>query len=297
MCLSGKGYWKRSKLHIFSTTATGMRIKKLALGTVQFGLDYGIANERGKVPKEEVFKILDLALEKGIDTLDTARSYGDAERVLGEYPHIDRFKVVTKFSEKAQEDLWESLRALKLPKVYGLLAHKTELFLKDPSRWDEVLELRYKGLSEKIGFSLYFPWELEKLWDLDFDIVQVPYNVLDRRFEGYFPKLKERGVEIHTRSAFLQGLLLIEPKKLKPFFKSVKPVLEELRVLVHSQGVGLKDLLLCFCLNNPHVDKVVVGVDSLSQFIENLSVDCNVQIDLPEYDLEERFLVPFMWEA
>ncbi len=272
-------------------------LSKVALGTVQFGLDYGIANERGKVPKEEVLKILDLALEKGIDTLDTARAYGEAEKVLGEYPRIGHFKVITKFSEDAQEELTESLKVLRLPKVYGLLAHKTEQFLKNPSSWNRVLELREKGLTEKVGFSLYFPRELEKLWDLDFDIVQVPYNVLDRRFEIYFPKLRERGVEVHTRSAFLQGLLLTNPDRLKPFFKEIRPILKELRALAGKQGTDVKALLLCFCLKNPYIDKVVVGVDSLSQFTENISIECNATATLPEYDVDERFLVPSKWEA
>ncbi len=271
-------------------------LSKIALGTVQFGLDYGIANKRGKVPKEEVFRILDTALDKGIDTLDTARSYGDAEKVIGEFPKVNRFKVVTKFSENPQEELFQSLKALRQSKVYGLLAHKTEPFLQNPNEWNKVLRLKEEGLTERIGFSLYFPWELERLWELDFDIVQVPYNVLDRRFESYFQKLKEKGVEIHTRSAFLQGLLLMDPDKLRPFFEDIRPVLRDLRTLSKSYGKDLKTLLLCFCLRNPYVDKVIVGVDSLSQFIENVSIDCSKEIEVPRYIAEEKFLVPFMWE-
>ncbi|EDP74913.1 aldo/keto reductase [Hydrogenivirga sp. 128-5-R1-1] len=272
-------------------------MKKLALGTAQFGLDYGIANERGKIPKEEVFKILDLALDKGIDTLDTARAYGEAEKILGEYPKIKRFKVITKFSENAEEELNESLQSLKLRKVYGLLAHRAEVFIKDPSLWDEVLKLKMEGLVDKVGFSIYFPWELERLLELNFDIVQVPYNVLDRRFEPLLPKLKNRGIEVHVRSAFLQGLLLIDLTELNPFFDDIKPILLELRKLSQNKGVELKDLLLCYVLKNPHVDKVVVGVDSIKQLELNLAVECSKDIEVPRYDIDEKFLVPFMWKV
>ena len=272
-------------------------MRKLALGTAQFGLDYGIANERGKVPKEEVFKILDLALEKGIDTIDTAKAYGEAEKVLGEYPRIGQFKVVTKFSEDAEEELIESLQNLKLKKVYGLLAHRMEAFINNPSLWNKVLNLKAGGGVDKVGFSLYFPWELERLLELNFDIVQVPYNVLDRRFEHLFPELKDRGIEVHVRSVFLQGLLLMNPTKLSPFFDDIKPILSELRRLSQEKGIKLKELLLCFILKNPYVDKVVIGVDSIKQLELNSAVECSKDIEVPRYDIDEKFLVPFMWKG
>ena len=272
-------------------------VSKIALGTAQFGLNYGIANSKGRVPREEVFNILDLALDKGIDTLDTARAYGEAEKVLGEYPKIKRFKVITKFSENAEEELNESLQSLKLKKIYGLLAHRAEVFIKDPSLWDEVLKLKIEGLVDKVGFSLYFPWELERLWNLSFDIVQVPYNILDRRFEPLLPKLKNRGIEVHVRSAFLQGLLLIDLTELNPFFDDIKPILLELRKLSQNKGTELKDLLLCFVLKNHHVDKVIMGVDSIKQLELNLAVECSKDIEVPRYDIDEKFLVPFMWKV
>ena len=272
-------------------------VSKIALGTAQFGLNYGIANSKGRVPREEVFNILDLAFDKGIDTLDTARAYGEAEKILGKYPKIKRFKVITKFSENAEEELNESLQSLKLRKIYGLLAHRAEVFIKDPSLWDEVLKLKIEGLVDKVGFSLYFPWELERLWNLSFDIVQVPYNILDRRFEPLLPKLKDRGIEVHVRSVFLQGLLLIDLTELNPFFDDIKPILLGLKKLSRQKSTELKDLLLCYVLKNPYVDKVVVGVDSIKQLELNLAVECSKDIEVPRYDIDEKFLVPFMWKV
>lgn len=288
---------------------------RLGLGTVQFGQKYGIANKRGKVSEKEVWKILQYAESVGINCLDTAFSYGDSELVLGKYlrNHTDVFQVVSKLPEisrfrkgMAKEFLKATLKRLHLKKLHGYLIHKFEDFLKNEALWDEVADLRKQGLIERAGFSLYLPKELEILLkkDIDFDLVQVPYSVFDRRFEKYFPRLKEKNIEIHARSVFLQGLAFLALDRLPEALQAVRPQLESLRELAKERGISVEALGLNFVLLNPDINKVIIGVDGLTQLKNNvMSMDSMNDIrkiygQLNKVRIEhENFLLPYKWTS
>lgn len=276
---------------------------RIALGTVQFGLDYGISNKTGKTSADEVKSILLAASSHGVDTLDTAFVYGNSETVLGECSVADSFRIISKFPRPDADVgiryyLEKSLMALKCDSVEAYIAHDGDVLLERPALWQELGELKREGLLKKRGYSLYKPEQLTKLLagDMVPDIVQVPYNVLDRRFEPFFKTLKSLGTEIHVRSAFLQGLFFMDPMSLPAHFDPVKEVLNSIREL-STDNESLAAALLRFCLGNTHVDKIVIGVNTTGQLLANLeSLHQLTVINWENFDItDESILLPYNW--
>ena len=247
---------------------------KIALGTVQWGLDYGIANKSGVPLDDELKSILDFAKQIKINMFDTAIQYGNAEERIGKLLNKGN-KIVTKIggfteSNDVNYQIMSSLKRLKKKTLYGCLFHSYNELAKNPNFWTQLNEIKEKGTIEKIGYSLYEPKELEHLLMMKMkpDLVQIPYNILNQEFEPYLEKLKSLNTEIHGRSIFLQGLLF------KPLFKiplqlySLKPALREINELCESLGLTKLELLLGFVLNNPNIDFVVVGVETKNQLEE-----------------------------
>lgn len=259
---------------------TGLKkSKNIALGTAQFGLAYGVSNRRGLIPKAEVFEILKLAAENGIDTLDTAQAYGTSEAVIGEFVKSSglQFNVITKLKDVAGEDTEPALRGSLVKtgvgRFYGVMLHSYGEQPGEKADYGALLKARDSGLVLKTGFSLYHPEQAEKLLadKVSFDLVQVPYSIVDRRFERVFPALKRAGVEVHARSVFLQGLLLMEPADIPEKLSGIKLKVKRLRDLARELKVTLPALCAGYALSEPGVDKVVMGVDSLENFAENLA--------------------------
>lgn len=286
-------------------------VSRLVLGTAQFGMDYGINNKRGKIYPEEVFSILDKAARAGIDTLDTAHSYGDSEKVIGDFVRLGKscFKIVSKLPvctrEKIQEILKESLHRLGVPILYGYVVHSFEAYKKDNSIWSELEGLRSEGRVEKIGFSLYSPYELEDLLqkNMAIDIIQIPFNVFDQRFEPYLSEMKKMGIEVHARSVFLQGLVFQDLAKLDGYFGTISDKIKNLYSLSCKLGISIVSLCINFATANKYIDKVIVGVDSLENLVEIvdasggqvLSKDIVSEI-LDMHIDDENILLPFKWK-
>ena len=270
--------------------------KKLGLGTVQFGLNYGIANNKGQTSVDEVGEILKTAVENNVNLIDTASAYGNAEEVLGQF-ELRSFKVVSKFMPDEHLNLEilirQSLEKLKIDKLYAYLAHRP-LSLLENNSWHELNLLKEKGFVKKIGFSLNEPTELETLLERSCfpDIIQVPYNYFDHRFEEQMKVLKNKGCEIHTRSTFLQGLFFLNPEDLNSFFDEVKPTLKKLQ----EEYGSMERLLLNYVLNKKFIDRVIIGVENNSQFLENLD-SYEEPKELPEMNLNfsNNILMPMYW--
>lgn len=274
------------------------KASKIALGTVQFGTDYGVSNREGQTDAREVERILDTALEFGIDLIDTASAYGNAEQVLGRYD-LSSFKVVSKFMPPPEGaaiagQLGTTLSNLRVDSLYGYLAHRPDDLLENEERWQELVSLKYDGRVEKIGFSLDAPLQLKQLLSRDYmpDIVQVPYNFLDRRFYSSLNELKMLGCEIHARSVFLQGLLLMAPEETEEYFKPVKPTLIELQKLGNQRPSALLD----FVVSTHLIDRAVIGVENSEQLRQNLNGSGTRNL-LPklESEIPEEVLMPKMW--
>jgi aryl-alcohol dehydrogenase-like predicted oxidoreductase len=282
-------------------------IQKLALGTVQFGLQYGINNEIGQVTPSRINEILSLAHYSGVELIDTAHSYGDSEEQLG-VANINKFKVVSKLPVdfKDVKTTFElSTQRLKVDKLYGYLLHSFSIYKSTPQIWEELVALKNLGKVNKIGFSLYTIDELDKILDDGIipDLIQIPFNIFDQHFTERLHLLNSLGVQIHTRSTFLQGLFFSDVKKINSHFSSVKSKIEKIQSLAIDNNMKINELCIQFVLLTANIDKVVVGVDSVNQLKENITSFGNSQMNLKCYenllDLKENnteIIYPQNWK-
>ncbi len=278
--------------------AKGSLISKIGLGTAQIGMPYGISNTSGQTDETEAAAILSFAAAIGIDLVDTASSYGTSEGVLGRNNPI-RFKVVSKFittpgSGTILSQLKQSLHSLNSNQLYGYLAHRPMDLVNNPEYWLELKKYREEGLVVKIGFSFNEIQEVDAVLSKGFipDIVQVPYNYTDNRFLPHMFRLKELGCEIHARSPFLQGLFFADPTMLNPFFEEIIPT------LIRLQGYGkeLPGMLLRYCCNIPCIDKVIFGVNTVAQLMENIkSLENNIILPDKLTNFSEKIITPSKW--
>ena len=283
---------------------------KLALGTAQFGLDYGLTNYSGQTSQGEASQILTLAQELGIEVLDTASAYGEAESVLGNH-ETSKFRVVTKISlpPKATElsESWvveqveESLLRLKKPSLSAVLIHAPEN-LRGPHGARLIrglIQAKESGLTEKVGVSIYEPRDLGWIFELlDPEIVQAPLNVFDRRLvsSGWLNRLSGRGVEVHVRSVFLQGSLLAEIQALPEFLMPWANEFLSFRKWADYQGLSPIEAALGFPLSLDGVDKIVIGVTSAQQLEEVVLASTASVIDYPTFSLGDPNLInPVNW--
>jgi len=286
-------------------------MKRLALGTAQFGLHYGIANQFGQVTTDEVKKILQAARSAGIDTLDTAVAYGSSERVLGEIGVAD-WRIITKLpglpencnniEDWVNNTVRESLQRLKENKLAGLLLHRPLQLLEEngASLYQALINLKKEELVEKIGYSIYSPDDLDRLYErFPPDLMQAPFNIFDQQFltNGWLKKLHEADVEIHVRSVFLQGLLLMKPQDLPIKFYPWKTLWNKWYNWLNENNLTPLQACLRFAIAQPEINRVVVGVDNAGQLNEILSAaQCNAPLPPQELASEDKNLInPSLW--
>ena len=272
---------------------------KLGIGTVQFGMDYGISNFSGKTPLNEVKEVFKILQKYKIKTIDTAKVYGDSEKTLGNF-NLDNFKIVSKFMPSntfgtINYQFNDSLKKLKLDKIYAFIAHKPLTLLDDPKQWSDLNNLKAKGKIKKIGYSINNKIEINKLMDFDLkpDIIQIPYNYFDNRFEDIIKNLKKEGCEIHARSIFLQGLFFSKTKKLNKFFKPISKKIDFLQ----NNYKNLSGELLNYVINNKNIDKIIIGVNNSNQLIQNIeSIKYSIGLPKLKNNIPSRILNPSMWK-
>lgn len=284
---------------------------KLALGTVQFGLPYGIANKKGQVSTQEVKSILDLAQRNGVNNLDTAIAYGESETVLGAFSLSD-FEIITKLPPLpdncqniqgwVDKELQDSFARLKVSSVSGLLLHcPDDLLSPSGTALYRALQTKKKeGFVKNIGVSIYSPDELELLTKYyQFDLIQAPFNMLDHRLDdgSWFKKLEQVGTRLHVRSIFMQGLLLMSsndrPKKFDRW-SSLWNLWDE---WIKDMGITPLQACLCHALSVPEIEKIVIGVDSTNQFNQILQA-AHGSIPVPPAELKSvdiNLLNPSLW--
>ena len=257
-------------------------MNRLALGTAQVGLDYGIANSSGRVSDPGLRELLAVAAEAGVDLLDTAAAYGDSEARLGE-AGTGAFQVVTKLPglPEGERDVagWVqarvegSLRRLGRERLYGLLLHRPGDLSMDRGEAlaSALAAVRSQGLAERVGVSIYDPEELPAALErLEIQLVQAPLNVVDRRLltRGWLARLRGAGIEVHARSVFLQGLLLQAPEARPAAFARWNPLWEAWERWLAEAGVTALQACLGFVLSQPEVRYAVVGADRAAQLWE-----------------------------
>lgn len=284
---------------------------KLALGTVQFGLVYGVANTSGRVSEQEAGVILQCAQACGLDTLDTAIAYGESEAVLGRLG-IERWNTVTKLpalpkncqdvAQWVHEQIQQSMTRLGVSQLHGVLLHRpTQLLEKmGPTLYGALQSIKAKGKTRKIGVSVYGPAELDELFDTyELDLVQAPLNILDRGLveSGWAVRLHDAGVEVHTRSAFLQGLLLVPAAQRPAKFSPWANIWHAWDKWLEQEGLTPLQACLRYVTNLPQIDRVVVGVDTALQLQQIIEAADGKLPTMPEFpDLQDtRLINPASW--
>ena len=277
---------------------------KLALGTAQFGLDYGISNVSGQVHPNEVKNILSIAKNNNINTLDTASGYGNSETILGNVG-VNSFKIVTKTTsiktgvDNMLKSFKQSLENLRMESIDGLLIHNIE-DIQDKEfdlLYEKLNNLKQDKLIKKIGFSTYTPKQVDFLLDnFDFDLIQVPFNVFDVRLieGGQLQALKNKSIEVHARSVFLQGVLL-NFNNLPNYFLTWQEQFKKYQEMVNSSGLSLLEYALNFALNTKELDKVLVGVNNANQLIDIIN-SSKTSANLKAFSIDDIDLLnPSLW--
>ncbi len=298
-------------------SATDIGCSCLGLGTVQFGLDYGVTNTSGQVSVDTARSIVKRAGDAGMRILDTAAYYGESEVVLGQISDgIDRFHIVTKTPPatgdvitddhvKDFESTFEASRdRLRSDAVYGLLVHHgSDLLKPGGERLIRFLEnQKANGKAAKIGISVYSGEEINQILErFTPDIVQLPLSLADQRLieTGLLQKLKDLGIEIHARSIFLQGVLLQDPDDLVAFFEPARERFQAIGEAIREQGFSRLEACLAFALGRTELQSVIVGVTSteeLDVILRAVEAVRGRNLDARSMALhEERYIVPSQW--
>ena len=292
---------------------------RLALGTVQFGLPYGLVPPNGLLSHRDIAEILSVAWHGGIDVLDTAVNYGKAHEIIGKLrPAESRFAIVSKTPsingdrvsrlgiEKIRKSVHASLKHLGVDALEGLLVHHaTDLLVPGGSALFQALEeLRAEGIVRRIGVSIYDSATLNRiLGDYPVEIVQLPINVLDQRLvrDGTLTNLARRGIEVHARSVFLQGVLLVEPERLPARFASIRKRLSCFQSGTAAAGVSPLVAALGFVAHCPGISRIVLGVNTASNLRDNLRAFAEViagptNFDVSSYAIDDLGIIdPRQW--
>jgi len=293
-------------------------LNKLVLGTANFGLDYGIAN-RSRLSREEIHNILEYARSHGVWGIDTAKAYGDAENIMGEYftQYGKTFGVITKLPQKEYEttreiedDIFESLKNMNIEHIDFVLLHSYETYKLYGKKIIPVLQSFSR---DKVigcyGVSVYHPEEAEEIsGDIKDNLaIEFPLNLFDRRFlnNGLIQRLKSRGDFLFARSVFLQGLFFLDEEKLTGSLARVKDKIKKIRTISEEYNIKPENIALLFVIGKSWLDGVIVGVDSCDHLMSNIRICSNENLDtyklieplikdLAVYD--EEIILPYRWQ-
>lgn len=290
------------------------------LGTVQFGIDYGIQNN--KRPSIEVInELLDIAFKNNVISFDTAAAYGNSELILGDYfgQNIENAKiakVITKVSSNILDNvdsnrhyevisnyILSSIRKLKLNKLYGFMFHDSTV-VNYLNKMNVLLSVKDSGLVDKVGVSVYSPDEAVKAIEHNVDIIQVPYNLFDQRLDkiDFFKKAKNNNVEIYVRSSLLQGLALMDYDKLPKNVEFAKDYLIKFDDLCKKYNIDKLSAAVNYVSCNKYIDYIVFGTDNKFQLQQYLSIRDNIlpksfinEVKSLFSNVPEKLVNPTLW--
>lgn len=294
---------------------------ELCLGTVQFGMKYGVNNQIGRQPAwEESFEMLDYAIDHGIDTIDTASVYGEAEQLLGSYfkkcTRRNEIKVISKLrpnviesgvqvEKTVQAECKTSLQKLGLERLNGYLLHTPE-YIYNEDVLSALLQLKKDGYVENIGVSVYDLKEGYAAIDTGVvDYIQLPYSILDQRGmkEGFISKAKSAGVKVFTRSAFLQGLFMMKREAIPGHLQRAVPYLDTINIIISQYDTDMVSAILQFVKKEEDIDYLVFGVETKQQLEEDIlkagqnsvSDECIQQLKEQINNVSQSIIFPSLW--
>ena len=287
-------------------------MSKLILGTVQFGLQYGVNNQKGIPSTNEIKRILDFAFKSKINILDTAEAYGTSQEIIGNYikESNNKFKIISKYC-KHRNDLpfniidrvKNNIDVLNVDNLYCYMFHNFNDYLSFFNLFkDDLLQLKRRGLINKIGVSLHSNEEIIEVLNNDnIDLIQFPYNLLDNfsQRREVLRKAKSKGIEVHTRSVFLQGLFF---KEINQLYGNLEYFKEYLKILINIVPEGLmNNLALNYAFSKGYIDCILIGVDNIDQLKSN--INCvkyqktnNLFCKIDKIDVENKLMLnPVNW--
>lgn len=274
----------------------GDHLSKLSLGTVQFGLDYGIANDAGQPKVHDVKEIIDFVLDSGVNCFDTASAYGNSEEVLGEVLNKDKTSyIISKLSsddfiQDFEKNVDQSLQKLNLKSLYAILLHDSKLL----STWDNkynssIVKLIESKKIKYFGVSIYTEDDFNKALENDaITFIQVPFNVFDQRAIklNWFKRAKEKNKLIFIRSVYLQGLVFMDKDSLPKNLQKAGNYLDILKSYCDTLSVSTGTLALSF-VNSVAQDSIILfGCDNLLQAQQNIDAFNKLE-DLPNSVISE----------
>ena len=274
-------------------------VSSLCLGTVQFGMDYGITNNNGKVSEVAVKEILEIAQKQNINYLDTAQSYGNSEEVIGRCKPVNsQFKIISKLFpldkkiiniEILEKKFFKSLSNLKCKEINSFFLHRSEDIKSDESQLllEWLKSLIKRKLVKNIGVSIYDEFEIYDL-PLDFiNIIQIPLSIYNQNVlsSKMINLLKNKGISIYARSCFLQGLLL-QPSSNWPKFLS-DDFCEHHKVLegyIRDRQITLLDMSIAFLKSIDYVDIAAIGITNKKELNQLTQAWNNIKLNLKKDD-------------
>lgn len=297
---------------------------ELCLGTVQFGMDYGISGQK-QPSVEQAVEMLDYAVQNGINTIDTANAYGTAEDVVGAFLRRqtvprESLWIISKFrpnllddvKENAyyavmKENLTNTLERLGVDYLDTYLLHSARYVYND-AIIATLNRFKQEGYTRKVGVSVYEVDEAKKCIERDnVDFMQLPYSVFDQRMKagGIFDLAKKQGntTQIHSRSAFIQGLILMEENQVPDFLSKARPIVRKISELCRKYEISRIALAMNYVKQEASISHLVFGVDNIEQLKEDIrifqeDIDRNVirEISREFSDIEADIVMPSLWK-
>ena len=288
-------------------------MNKFILGSAQLGMNYGVSNKKGKVHFSEAKKIIDFAQKNDIHFIDTAMNYGSSEDLIGKLCNKswDIITKIPKFPDNIsnvsswfESNTLRSLEKLNRKKINTLLIHEPN-DLKNTTYGKDlislIIDLKSEGVIKNIGLSIYDAFLIEEYLDLiDVDIIQAPFNIFDRRIidSGWAKKLNESGIEVHARSIFLQGLLLMEDLDRPKYFQRWSHIWDSWRTFLNDNNISAIDVCVYYVNQCPHINKILIGVESQEQ-LKQIVESSNTKISDLNFDNfcinDEDLIDPSRW--
>ena len=274
------------------STVSGKKISKMSLGTVQFGLHYGIANDVGKPAESQSFDMMDYALKNGITSIDTARAYGDSEDIIGRFfkgydgdkpfvstkvPPYQNIDDIAGLEKHIIESVETSLQCLGLNKVDNIMLHNGVSLTINGDRTAQIMgDLVKRGYCDMVGASVYSADEIDKMLTYEqYTVTQIPMSIFDQRLinTGYVDKLAQKGFTVFVRSVFLQGLFFLNPSKITDpiLVEHARPGILMLHELAEKEGMTIAEMAIAFLRDYPGVTSLVLGADNVDQVRDNIA--------------------------
>ena len=302
-----------------------MKISKITLGTAQFGSKYGISNKKGKPSIKSIYEMLDVCKKNGINSFDTAPSYGNSEKILGDYfknrnsltksifttkislPEINKITSNDIIYKKIKGSVLSSINSLCVKKIEICLFHNSlHLMTNNDNVIKNLIKMKDEKLVKMIGISVYSPYEVKKFLELDlFDVIQIPINIFDHRLikSGLIDELKKSKTIVFGRSVYLQGLFFVDPYKIPYNFNMAKKYLLSLIDISKKFKISIPQIAFSFVRDFEQVNSMIIGCQNPSQINRNLEYLKTPTLPNEIYEdifkefknLPEKIINPSLW--